>query len=105
MSGTRSNYFSTDPSFWALNTGSPSGQTNAGSPNHGSLFSLFAQANYNYGDRYLLNGTLRRDGASVFAPGYQYGWFPSVSAAWRISGENFMKGVTFLNDLKLRYSW
>ncbi|MEJ7682469.1 MAG: SusC/RagA family TonB-linked outer membrane protein [Segetibacter sp.] len=50
-------------------------------------------------------GTLRRDGASVFASGYQYGLFPSVSAAWRISGEKFMKGVTFINDLKLRYSW
>lgn len=105
LSGTRSNYFSTDPTFWALNTGSPSGQTNAGRPDQGSINSMFAQVNYNYGDRYLINGTLRRDGASVFFTGYRYGWFPSVSAAWRISGESFMKGVTFLNDLKLRYSW
>ncbi len=105
LSGTRSSYFSTDPNFWSLNTGSPTGQTNSGAPYQGSLYSLFGQVNYNFGDKYLVNGTLRRDGASVFAPGYQYGVFPSVSAAWRISGEDFMKGVTFLNDLKFRYSW
>lgn len=105
MSATRSNYFSTNPNFWALNTGSPTGQTNSGAPNTGSLYSQFGQVSYNFADKYLINGTLRRDGSSVFAEGYRYGLFPSVSAAWRISGENFMKGVTFINDLKLRYSW
>jgi TonB-linked SusC/RagA family outer membrane protein len=105
ISGTRSSYFSTNPNFWTLNTGSPGGQTNAGSPYQSSLFSTFAQLNYNYADRYLINGTVRRDGASVFDPEYQYGVFPSVSAAWRVSNENFMKGVAFVNDLKIRYSW
>lgn len=105
ISATRSNYFSLNPNFWALNTGSPTGQTNSGAPNTGSLYSQFGQVSYNFADKYLVNGTLRRDGSSVFAKGYQYGWFPSASAAWRISGEDFMKGVSFINDLKLRYSW
>ena len=53
----------------------------------------------------MLNATLRRDGSSVFYTGKQYGYFPAVSVAWRISQENFFKNITFFNDLKFRYSW
>jgi TonB-linked SusC/RagA family outer membrane protein len=104
-SATRGNYFSTNPNFWTVSTGSPAGASNAGYAYQSSIYSQFGQLQYNYNDRYLINGTIRRDGSSVFYTGRQYGYFPSVSAAWRISQENFFKGVSFVNDLKLRYSW
>jgi len=105
VSGTRGAYFSADPNFITLNTGSPSGQTNSGSPYQSAIYSIFARVDYNFGDRFLLQGTIRRDGASVFFPENRYGVFPSGSAAWRISKEDFMRDITFINDLKLRYSW
>src|SRR3954453_2089568 len=105
VSGPRGAYFSADPNFITLNTGSPSGQTNSGSPYQSAIYSIFGRVDYNFGDRFLLQGTIRRDGASVFFPENRYGVFPSGSAAWRISKEEFMRGITFINDLKLRYSW
>jgi TonB-linked SusC/RagA family outer membrane protein len=103
MSGNRGNYYTTDPNYWILNNGAPSTQTNNGaSPTQTSLFSVFGRVDYNYKDKYLITGVVRRDGASVFAPDHRYGTFPSVTAGWRISQESFMKGVTFINDLKIR---
>lgn len=66
------------------------------------LVSAFGRLSYNFNHRYLLTATLRADGSSKFARGKQWGYFPSASAAWRISEENFMKSVDFLNNLKLR---
>ena len=70
-----------------------------------SLISYFGKANYNYDDRYLLSLTVRRDGSSRFGKNYRYGTFPSVSAGWRINQENFMKDITWIDNLKLRASW
>lgn len=70
-----------------------------------SIASQFIRANYSYKDRYLFTGTVRRDGSSRFGPNYKYGFFPSASAGWRISEENFMKDITFIDDLKLRASY
>lgn len=70
-----------------------------------TLESIFAQANYNYDDKYLLSATIRRDGSSKFGAGNRYGYFPSVSAGWRISDEAFMKSVRIVDDLKLRASY
>ncbi len=67
-----------------------------------TLASQFGRVNYNYKDKYLLTATVRRDGSSRFAPGLQYGVFPSGSVAWRIKDESFMRDVNFLSDLKLR---
>jgi iron complex outermembrane receptor protein len=69
------------------------------------LISFFGRVNYNIRDRYLLNASLRRDGSSRFGEGNQWGTFPSIAAAWRISEESFMKGRLGLSDLKLRASW
>lgn len=66
------------------------------------LVSGFGRLSYNYNHRYLLTATLRADGSSKFARGKQWGYFPSASAAWRISEESFMKDISFLNNLKLR---
>ena len=105
FSATRGSYFSLNPNYWSLNTGSPTGQSNDGSPYHGALWSQFARLEYGYGDKYLVNATIRRDASSVFAPDVRTGYFPSVSAAWRISQEDFLKSVSWINDLKIRYSW
>ena len=64
--------------------------------------SFFGQANYNYKHRYLLSATFRADGSTKFAPGYQWGYFPSISGAWVISEEPFMKDVEWISQLKLR---
>jgi TonB-linked SusC/RagA family outer membrane protein len=70
-----------------------------------SRFSVFGRLNYNFADKYLLSATLRRDGSSRFVEENRYGYFPSASVGWRISKENFMNGVSFLDDLKLRASY
>jgi len=64
--------------------------------------SFFGQANYNYKHRYLLSATFRADGSTKFAPGYQWGYFPSVSGAWGISEEPFMKKFDWISQLKIR---
>ena len=68
-----------------------------------ALFGMFARADYAYADKYLLTGIMRRDGVSRFAANQRYGTFPSVSAGWRVSQEDFMENTkTWLDDLKLR---
>ena len=67
--------------------------------------SYFARADYSYNDRYLLGATIRRDGYSSFYPGRQWGTFPAVNVGWRISQEDFLKSVSWLNELKLRGSY
>ena len=107
FSAGRINYFSTNPNYLILNTGSPSGgvSNNGGSPFQRNLFSQFGRLDYSYADKYLISGTIRRDGSSVFDPNHRWGTFPSVSAGWRISEEDFFKPITFINDLKLRGGW
>ncbi len=70
-----------------------------------ALQSYFVKANYSFDDKYLISGTLRRDGSSKFGSNNQYAYFPAGSLGWRISQEEFMKNVRFVNDLKLRASW
>ncbi|EHQ28968.1 SusC/RagA family TonB-linked outer membrane protein [Mucilaginibacter paludis] len=70
-----------------------------------SLSSFFGRGSYNYQGRYIANFTLRADGSSKFAPGNQWGYFPSVSAAWRISEEKFMQAQNVINNLKLRVGY
>lgn len=77
----------------------------AGGVGEKRLISDFARVNYNFGDKYLLQGSIRRDGSSVFGANYQWGYFPSVGAAWRISNEKFMETQNIFSDLKLRASY
>ena len=67
--------------------------------------SYFARASYTLMDRYVLTGTIRKDGSSNFSKGNRWGTFPSVAGAWRISEEPFLKDVSFVNNLKLRLGW
>ena len=69
------------------------------------LLSYFTRAQYDYKQKYLLSASLRRDGSSKFGRNKPFGYFPAVSAGWRVSSEDFMKGIDFISDLKLRASW
>ena len=66
------------------------------------LVSFFTRMNYNFGERYLLTATVRADGSSKFSKKNKWGLFPSVSAAWRLSEEDFIKRLGVFSDLKLR---
>ena len=69
------------------------------------LFSFFGRINYDYKGKYMLSGTMRADGSSKFAEGNQWGYFPSAAVSWRISGEEALKDIDWLDNLKLRYSY
>ncbi len=101
----RLGYFVDDPNYRALNTGSGV-QTNSGGPYaQRARFSLFGKVDYNYADKYLAGVTVRRDGSSVFGEDFRYGIFPAFSVGWRISREDFMKGASWITDLKIRGGW
>jgi TonB-dependent starch-binding outer membrane protein SusC len=87
--------------------GIPAAKTTTASLNvqDAKLISFFGRVNYNVNDRYLAALTLRRDGSSRFGANNQWGTFPSVAVAWRVSEESFLRGISSLSDLKLRGSW
>ena len=68
------------------------------------LFSVFGRVNYNYDERYLLSFTIRRDESSKFSPDNSVGYFPSISAGWRISNEDFFES-SWIDDLKIRANY
>lgn len=69
------------------------------------LISFFGRANYNFRERYLLTATVRADGSSKFSDHNKWGFFPSVSAAWRMGEEEFIKKLELFSDLKLRIGY
>lgn len=78
----------------------------SGSPHsEGGLASFFGRVNYNYAEKYLFSATVRADGSSNFARGKRWGVFPSVSAGWVLSNEDFLKNSSWVDFLKLRASW
>jgi TonB-dependent starch-binding outer membrane protein SusC len=80
--------------------------TNSGNgQNTYSLASEFARLTYQFEDKYMITGTIRRDGSSKFDTGHKYGTFPSVAVGWRIKNESFLKDASWLSDLKFRGSW
>jgi TonB-linked SusC/RagA family outer membrane protein len=68
-------------------------------------FSYFSRLNYDYRNKYLFEGVIRRDGSSRFSKDNRWGTFPAVSVGWRISEESFLENMTWINDLKLRFGW
>ena len=105
INGSRENYSNSDPAFQYLDFGNQNLHIwNGGTEVKSTLFSLFAGVNYNYDNRYYANINLRRDESSQFAANNQTAYFPSFSAAWRISQESFMKDIKSVSDLKLRIS-
>lgn len=71
----------------------------------GGLMSYYGRFSYNYMEKYLFDATLRADGSSNFAKGHRWGYFPSVSAGWTFTSEDFMSGVSWIDYGKLRASW
>ncbi|HEY5391817.1 MAG TPA: SusC/RagA family TonB-linked outer membrane protein, partial [Hanamia sp.] len=69
------------------------------------LISDFGRLNYGYKNKYLVQASVRRDGGSVFGTNNQWGYFPAVGAAWRITQENFMQNQKIFDELKLRGSY
>lgn len=69
------------------------------------LFSFFGRLNYDYKGKYMFSATMRADGSSKFAKDNQWGYFPSAAVSWRLSGEEWMKDITWIDNLKLRYSY
>lgn len=89
-----------DLDYYYLSTGATTSSSSDGYMS--SLYSLFGRLDYVYKDKYLLTATVRRDGSSNFGTDNRFGVFPAGNLAWRISEEEFMKSVSWVNDLKIR---
>ena len=93
--------FTANEAWNNMGFGTPYESTSSlGTPNRTASF--FGQASYNFKHKYLLSATFRADGSTKFAPGNQWGYFPSVSGAWVLSEEPFLKDVEWISQLKLR---
>jgi TonB-dependent starch-binding outer membrane protein SusC len=97
LSGGASGFLTNN--IFDLNAGNPG--VPGGGSNSWGMESYLGRINYNYDNRYILVGTVRKDGSSNFGPDNKWGTFPSVSAAWRVSQEKFFQ-VPFISELKLR---
>ncbi|MCR8559791.1 TonB-dependent receptor [Mucilaginibacter sp. BJC16-A38] len=99
----------TDPTLGTPTTGttiSPTGSNNSVGIDANSLLSVFGRVNYNYESKYFLDFVFRDDASSKFAPGKRASFFPSVTAGWVVTDEDFMKPITnTLTNLKLRSSY
>ena len=107
LSGSRS-YFSTEYNnvIWGLNGGNKGGlRGQSQGYAEWAIMSYLARVSYNYDSKYYLTANIRADGSSKLAPGNKWGYFPSVSAAWRISAEPWMEDISWISDLKLRAGW
>lgn len=78
---------------------------NGGSSSEGSEIGYVYRAGYSYKEKYMVEASGRYDGHYTFGPGKQWGYFPSFSAAWRVSEESFMENIDFIDNMKLRGSW
>lgn len=104
LSGWRQNFITNN--VQELSGGDASNISNVrnnSSKSSGSQESFFGRLNYVYNNKYILQATYRADGNSNFGPNNKWGYFPSVSVAWRISQEDFMKPIAAITDLKLRF--
>ncbi len=100
MSASRTGFLTDD--VLDLEAGDVLTASNSGGSGTWGMESYLGRLNYNYDDRYILMGTVRRDGSANFGKDNKWGMFPSVSAAWRISQESFFS-IPFINELKLRF--
>lgn len=106
ISGNRNNFPSDNVPY--LSAGGVDGQTNGGGGYDWAVQSIIGRLNYNFDERYLIEGTFRYDGSSRFPTDSKYGFFPSVGAGWRIANENFWKendNLKFVSNLKLKASY
>lgn len=102
LSAGRTGFLTND--IFDVNAGDAKSATNSGGTYPWAQESYLGRLNYNYDNRYLLTATYRRDGSPYFGQDRRWGSFPSVSAAWRVSKENFFH-VPAISELKLRYEY
>ncbi len=88
-----------------MSSGATANQSTWGGRSEWRLRSFFGRVNYSYDDRYLFQANLRYDGSSRFGDGHRWGLFPSFSAGWRVSEEQFLADNEFISNLRLRGSW
>lgn len=88
-----------------LDAGDKINMRNGGSGEEWALRSFFGRINYNYDNRYLFEANIRKDGSSRFIEKNRYGVFPSFSIGWNLREEQFLRDVTWLDQVKLRGSW
>ena len=105
VGATNNNYFSLDPNYVTIGAATPVAAPYSYINQPVAGLSFFGKLDYSFDDKYILGASIRRDGNSEFYPGKQWGTFPSISGAWRISQESFLKGVSWINDLKVIASW
>ena len=104
MRASANNFPNDDIGLNDMNLGVPTAiQSGVNFDDH--LLSFFGRANYNYKDKYLLTATVRADGSSKFSDNNKWGFFPSVSAAWRLGEEPFIKELDLFSDLKFRVGY
>lgn len=103
VTASRDNFFSNE--LRDLSAGNAANQTTAGYSQEWRLRSFFGRVNYSFDDKYMLQANVRYDGSSRFGDGNRWGLFPSFSAGWRISEENFMADNGIVNTMRLRASW
>ncbi len=104
VGGSTQDFFVFNPEFVSLSSGSGA-KDNYSVRTSDGLISAFGRLDYNLAGKYLVSATLRRDGSSRFGSHRRFGWFPAVSAAWRLSDEAFMDAGEWLDDLKIRGGW
>lgn len=98
--------FIQDYNWQQVGTITPGGPANGQAVfNERALIGYMGRAIYSFDDRYVFTGTVRTDGASVLAPGYQWVTYPAFSAAWNLDREEFMSNAKLINSLKLRVGW
>lgn len=90
---------------FSLNFADPLTKTSRDDVDLWAIASVFGRFNYNYKGRYLLEASYRYDGSSRLVPTDRWRFYPSFSTAWRVDQENFMKDISFINNLKIRGSW
>ncbi len=105
LQGQAMGFFSTNYEYLVLSNGTSAlYPTNDNGVYENALFSTFGRVDYDFDGKYLISGTIRRDGYSMFGANEKYGVFPSASVGWRLSQESFMSSVNWISDLKLRAS-
>jgi TonB-linked SusC/RagA family outer membrane protein len=111
VNATAQGFFSMDPNYVQLQFGTPVDAPTSYIYQPTATVSVFGRLDYTFNDKYILGATIRRDGFSIFYPGdtsisnQQWGTFPSVSLGWRLSQEDFLKNVGWLNNLMIRGSY
>ncbi len=104
LAAWRDQFFDDTVDYMVIDAGQGS-QTNAGNFDEWSTISYFGRINYDYQSKYLAEVVLRRDGSSRFSEKNRWGMFPAFSLGWRITEEEFMPEINWLDNLKIRFGW